>query len=208
MTATAPVRDQRKNGGKWIPGMVSQPVANLVNYFNALRIESYSNRRRSTFETMPPPSANTAPAPSTGSTPEPAPHVEPDLLTIHGLELLPPDDLFIPDGPGKGNKSRRHRPEPERLTFLRSLKPVQVIAAKSRTSSRAYAGFVYETGGKRIAILDSATSENAIYVIDATSEDWLMLVQKKKSEVRKSPHFRERIFHLGDWKSRVKQLLG
>jgi hypothetical protein len=104
--------------------------------------------------------------------------------------------------------SRHHRSvaaqrrDEERLSKLNSLKP-----SRRFCGSKAWDGYlVYEFDWARMAVIESAILNNAVFVV---SGDWRQVVERDKTYVRESMGRQStRITHIGDWFTQIKNVLG
>lgn len=125
-------------------------------------------------------------------------------------------DEFLPAGNIKNFNSnndesesnRRYYPtvsDPFRIKFLKQLNPIRTIVARFARKDRPFTAFVFKRGDKSIAIIALDRTNNADYVFDADSDEWLDFAsQNTKEQILQSnnPIFLGRLQHSGSWQSR------
>lgn len=140
------------------------------------------------------------------------------LLSILGVLSLDTDRVeyeILPEGVGIGaapsglpgtNRQRAEIVElPDRFAFLEGLRPTRRVTGIKGFLGREYVAFQI---GNRI-VAECQTSENAIYVFDASDDSWLELIGLPKNELRTGNYsgYIGRVVHQGDWQSRLLELI-
>lgn len=131
------------------------------------------------------------------------------------------DGEFLPKGEwpaeknGQGSESSLRRtkrlPDYSRPAFLRGLNIVQRVTGIQIFGGRRYEGFVVQSrrSQRLIALLDCDLMGNALYAFDASAPDWTDAAQRTKYELKekKPKELLRKVNHVGNWQSRVLQLL-
>jgi hypothetical protein len=89
----------------------------------------------------------------------------------------------------------------ERLIFLDGLGPKEWYAG-SHLGKRRYYVAVFD----RVAVADTPDWGNALYYCAVSGERWKTVFRLSKDEARRAGA--RRIFHDGDWRGRLKRVLG
>ena len=124
-------------------------------------------------------------------------------LRVVEWEVLPPEHVerIIEEhkNPQNGGANPNRREWPERIEFLRSLRPECWVQGRLN-GSRVYLVALFRGG--QVAIADTAKAGNAIYAVMGGA--WADILSLYKSQARAAGAIR--IYHSSGWQRRVRQL--
>lgn len=117
-------------------------------------------------------------------------------------EVLPPGEMDSAERiMGGAGEWLTGRPDPRRLKFLLSLRPVALFRGSS-LGQRVYVVAVFP----KVAVADTGQYGNALYYYRCTDNEWMRVFRKDKIEARRAGA--QRLIHTGDWEGRVRRLVG
>ena len=135
-------------------------------------------------------------------------------VTQPTIPFLPPGAWVIqnPSIGGSGGSGGTPQQVRHRWSFLRSLRPETEIAGQWFNGHGEYRAFVFrrQSDGKSLGLIEADLESNALYVFDATKQDWLVVAQYDKGQLR--PAVRPSacirlVYHNDTWQTRVQRLL-
>lgn len=133
---------------------------------------------------------------------------QPVPITVEAL--LPPGEWPQEEKGGTGNGPGPSWLDYSRFAFLQGLCPLETVESMHITGGRAYTAFVVRAAsGKRLALVDTIVTENALYVFDAEDEHWREDAKKTKRELlsERPPCFLRKIHHNSTWQARIVRLI-
>lgn len=113
------------------------------------------------------------------------------------------------NAPAAHSTTRRPAPDPGRFAFLLSVGQI-IQRLRVESLGAGYEAFVFRApSGRRLALVESPRSINALYVFNADDPSWQSVASRTRYEVTttRPPQFVRKLYHTSSFQERVAKLL-